>query len=106
MFPYNFKVWGYEPSELGTQWMGERVATVDLPRILRNLVFRKDDLSWGPNSTFPIPYAGGNRRDLCVLCSHLPEEKVHLGIKLTELNTSRRTLTFANGQVVKYDWCL
>src|SRR5262249_8463569 len=40
MLPYNRKVWAYDPSALGTGWMGERVAPVDLGRALRNLVLR------------------------------------------------------------------
>lgn len=38
MSPYNFKVWGHPPVELNTEWMGERVATIDFKRILRNMV--------------------------------------------------------------------
>jgi protoporphyrinogen oxidase len=45
MFPYNTKVWAFDPSALGVGWMGERVATVDLARVLRNLVFRRDDVT-------------------------------------------------------------
>ena len=35
LLPYNRKVWAYDSSLLGTGWVGERVAPVDLPRILR-----------------------------------------------------------------------
>ena len=59
MYPYNLKVWAYPPSALGVGWMGERVAPVDLARILSNLVHRKDDVSWGPNATFRFPLRGG-----------------------------------------------
>src|SRR5690606_12515819 len=34
MLPYNFKVWAYPPEEMNYRWIGERVATVDLSRIL------------------------------------------------------------------------
>ncbi len=37
MFPYNKKVWAYDPSKMNTEWMGERVATVDTQKILKNL---------------------------------------------------------------------
>ena len=37
LFPYNRKVWAYDPSALNVQWMGERVATVNLQRILENI---------------------------------------------------------------------
>ena len=59
LFPYNRKVWAYDPSALDVQWMGERVATVNLPRILENIALKRDDVSWGPNSTFRFPLHGG-----------------------------------------------
>jgi hypothetical protein len=31
-------VWGFDPSEMNTEWMGERVATVDLARLTGNIV--------------------------------------------------------------------
>ena len=58
MLPYNFKVWGYDPAKLDVGWMGERVATVDLARVLKNLVLRQDDRGWGPNATFRFPLHG------------------------------------------------
>jgi protoporphyrinogen oxidase len=45
LVPYNRKVWGYDPSEMNTEWMGERVATVDLARITANILSGKDDAS-------------------------------------------------------------
>lgn len=47
MFPYNFKVWANEPNKMNVEWMGERVAEVDFSRVLKNLVLKKDDVSWG-----------------------------------------------------------
>ena len=102
MFPYNRKIWAYDPSELAAQWMGERVATVDLSRVLRNLVRKKDDVSWGPNATFRFP-ARRDRRHLARACARLPQNKVHLGRKAVGINTAQRTLQFADGQTVDYD---
>ena len=31
----------------------------DLPRILENIALKRDDVSWGPNSTFRFPLQGG-----------------------------------------------
>ncbi len=39
--------------------MGERVATVDLNRVISNVVRQKDDIGWGPNATFRFPAKGG-----------------------------------------------
>ena len=72
MFPYNRKVWAYDPASLDVGWMGERVATVDLKRILANVVLRRDDVSWGPNSTFRFPAHGGTGAIWRAVAARLP----------------------------------
>jgi protoporphyrinogen oxidase len=59
MLPYNFKVWAYPPEEMSYEWIGERVAVTDLERVTRNIIFEKDDVSWGPNNMFRFPKFGG-----------------------------------------------
>ncbi|MCL4509157.1 MAG: NAD(P)-binding protein, partial [Chloroflexi bacterium] len=49
MLPYNFKVWAHPLESMDTQWQGDRVPSVDLRRILQNLLDDRDDVSWGPN---------------------------------------------------------
>jgi len=48
--PYNKKVWAYHPSLLSANWVGERVATVDMIKVLASVVNQKDDRGWGPNA--------------------------------------------------------
>ena len=57
--PYNWKVWAYPPESLACGWTGDRVAMVDLPRLVRNLAAFRDDVAWGPNNTFRFPRLGG-----------------------------------------------
>ncbi|MDB4917375.1 MAG: protoporphyrinogen oxidase [Gemmatimonadetes bacterium] len=103
MFPYNFKVWAYEPSQLGVDWMGERVATVDLARVLRNLVFQRDDVNWGPNATFKFPLHGGTGAIWDALAAKLPADRLECGRRLTAVDTANRVATFADGSVERYD---
>ena len=54
-----------------------RVASVDLTRILSNIVFRRDDVSWGPNNRFRFPKSGvpepsGNGWPTCAVASGPP----------------------------------
>lgn len=37
--PYNYKVWAFAPSQMSAQWMGERVPTVDVKRIMKVITF-------------------------------------------------------------------
>ena len=59
MRPYNFKVWAYPPCDLNYRWIGERVAKLDLERVVLNILEFRDDVSWGPNSMFRFPLRGG-----------------------------------------------
>jgi len=59
MLPYNYKVWGYDPSQLASDWIEERVATPDLKKISRSFFFHKTRDTWGPNAAFRFPKKGG-----------------------------------------------
>ena len=97
MYPYNRKVWAYPPSELGVGWMGERVATVDLARILANVVERRDDVSWGPNATFRFPLRGGTGAIWTSIASQLPYERINLCTRVSGIDTAARRLICDDG---------
>ncbi|CAA9229680.1 MAG: Amine oxidase, flavin-containing [uncultured Acidimicrobiales bacterium] len=59
MIPYNFKVWATPAELMNFVWIGERVSVVDTESILRNVILREDQVSWGPNNTFKYPLRGG-----------------------------------------------
>ncbi len=59
MLPYNRKVWAYPPDKMNYQWVGDRVATIDISRIEQNIKTKRDDISWGPNAVFHFPKKGG-----------------------------------------------
>jgi UDP-galactopyranose mutase len=59
MIPYNFKVWATPAELMNFVWIGERVSVVDTESILRNVILREEQVSWGPNNTFKYPLRGG-----------------------------------------------
>ena len=103
MLPYNRKVWAYDPSKLGVGWMGERVATVDLARVKRNIAARRDEVGWGPNATFRFPLHGGTGAIWRSLYDKLPPARRQLGRRAVEVRTRRREVHFADGSVERYD---
>ncbi len=103
MRPYNFKVWGFEPKELNVEWMGDRVATVDLARVLENLVRRRDDVAWGPNATFRFPATGGTGSIWGTLADRLPSERLLSGHRVTAIDPDRRVVRCENGADFGYD---
>lgn len=106
MFPYNRKVWAYDPAKLDVGWMGERVATVDLARIRRNLVAKRDDVSWGPNSTFRFPRRGGTGAIWQSLCGKLPPERIRFGRAVASVDVADKSVTFADGSSARYDYLI
>src|SRR5688500_8793751 len=59
MKPYNFKVWAHPPRMMNKEWIGERVAVLDINRAIKNVVRQSDDFGWGPNNQFKFPLMGG-----------------------------------------------
>jgi hypothetical protein len=53
------QVWGVPNTEMQCRWLGERVATVDVDRAVRNVIHGKEDAGWGPNAVFRFPKRGG-----------------------------------------------
>jgi protoporphyrinogen oxidase len=106
MFPYNRKVWGYDPAQLDIGWMGERVARVDLKRIIENLVLQRDDVSWGPNATFRFPARGGTGAIWNNLYGTLAPSRCVLRHGVTSVLSRERKVQLADGSVMAYDWMI
>ena len=54
---HDFQVWAYPTTAMQCDWLGERVATVDATRAIKNVIEGSEDAGWGPNAVFR--YAGG-----------------------------------------------
>lgn len=103
MLPYNFKVWGYAPEKLSFGWIAERVAVPDLMRIVRNIVQKKDDLSWGPNNQFKFPLRGGSGEVWRRLYSRLNAERMFFNHEVEKVSTSEQRVYFKDGHKEDYD---
>lgn len=103
MLPYNYKVWAHHPKQMQYKWIGERVATVDLKRILGNIVFNRDDVSWGPNNTFMFPKHGGTGQIWKTLASRLPQKKMHYNKEIQTVSLKKKELCFTDGTRARFD---
>ncbi|GAA4934411.1 protoporphyrinogen/coproporphyrinogen oxidase [Streptomyces coeruleoprunus] len=102
MLPYNLKVWATPPEEMGHQWIGERVATVDVDAVLRNVVLGEETRDWGPNSTFRYPLHGGTGH----LFERLAEpvvDRVRWHARVVAVDPGARYARTADGRVWAYD---
>jgi protoporphyrinogen oxidase len=103
MLPYNFKVWAHPPNLMSYHWVGERVATVDLIRIISNALDGKEDKGWGPNNYFRFPVRGGTGQIWRTLADRLPSGVFQPNRRCVRIQTANRTLYFEDGSREKYD---
>jgi len=103
LLPYNAKVWAYPPSELGHYWIGERVAQVDLERVILSLVDNTPDVSWGPNRQFKFPATGGTGEIWRRIAAGLPPGAVRYGARITSIDVQAKCLSFEDGTRTSYD---
>jgi protoporphyrinogen oxidase len=102
MKPYNFKVWAHPAELMNKEWIGERVAVLDVNRAIKNVVLGTDDFGWGPNNQFKFPLYGGTgefyRRFGKPLAGHYTLNK-----KVDFINLLKKEVRFSDGEIVKYD---
>jgi hypothetical protein len=46
------QVWAVPTAQMQADWLGERVATVDVDRAINNVIHGEEDAGWGPNAIF------------------------------------------------------
>jgi len=103
LFPYNWKVWAWPPERLSADWVGERVAVVDLDRALKSLALEVDDVSWGPNNTFAFPKQGGTGAVWRAVGRLLGEGTLRLGVSVRGVDAAQKTVELSTGERLGYD---
>ncbi len=105
MRPYNRKVWARPPELMAWDWIGDRVAVVDVDRVRANVASGSDDVSWGPNNRFRFPKRGGTGAVWRALADRLEARhpgRVQYGRALAAVDTQQRRARFADGAEVSY----
>ncbi|GBF94912.1 hypothetical protein Rsub_08155 [Raphidocelis subcapitata] len=102
MRPYNFKVWAVPTTLMQCGWLGERVATVDLPRAIANVVHGREDAGWGPNAVFRFPKRGGTGAVWRAVAALLPDERQRYNARVVSIDADARVARLAGGRAVRY----
>jgi protoporphyrinogen oxidase len=85
------------------QWLGERVATVDLKKIIQRILMHAEPyIGWGPNATFRFPKLGGTGAIWKSVASLLPRENVFFGKHLVGVDFENQIAKFSDGSVCQY----
>jgi protoporphyrinogen oxidase len=103
--PYNRKVWAHPLEELSWSWVGDRVALVDLVRVVENIRLHRDDVSWGPNHTFRFPRHGGTGAIWRTLARRLDQAapgRLQFGRRMTAVDTAAHVAAFDDGARIAY----
>ena len=103
LVPYNTKVWACPPAQMSYQWIGERVASVDLARITDNILMERDDPAWGPNNTFGFPLRGGTGAIWRAVAGLIPASHFRYRCSAVKVDTNTRTVLSAGGDEFEYD---
>lgn len=103
MKPYNFKVWAHPPKMMNKEWIGERVAVLDINRAIRNVILGSDDFGWGPNNQFKFPLMGGTGEFYRRIGKAIGHEHFSLNKKIDFINMMKKEIRFSDGEVVHYD---
>jgi protoporphyrinogen oxidase len=102
MFPHNRKIWTHPLEEMSYDWIGERISTIDIKRIFKNIIFSQDDTAWGPNSRFKFPLFGGTgeifRRFIPYIQGHL-----FLNKEVIKIDIENKEIIFSDSQKVAYN---
>jgi protoporphyrinogen oxidase len=99
MIPYARKLWTVEPSTMDFNWIGRRVPTPDVARIITGAL--TDDVEQvGATAQFWYPWRGGIEALPRALGARLTH--IELGRELTEIDVRRRIVRLADGDELEY----
>jgi protoporphyrinogen oxidase len=102
MEPYNRKVWGVPLDSMSREWIGERVSIIDIERIERNILEKRDDVSWGPNNRFRFPKHAGTGSIFEGIAMPF-RERIRFGAEIVHADLGQRVVTCADGAAFDYD---
>lgn len=106
MAPYNYKVWAFPVEQLWYGWVGERVAVVDLGKVLENIFLERDDVNWGPNNKFQFPKHGGTGAIWRSLAAQIGEKHIRYSTSVTAIDWQKRTVKTSEGETIPYEHLL
>ena len=101
--PYNFKVWAHPLEQMDYQWIGERVAVVDLERVIKNVIFDLDDIGWGPNNTFQFPKRGGTGAIWQGVADLVGRDKIRLNTPVCHVDLTNKLAIVNKDSRIKYE---
>jgi protoporphyrinogen oxidase len=90
--------------QMQCQWLGDRVATPDLKKATRNIVYQTEEVKWGRNVEFRYPTSGGSGGMWSAVARTLPADKFLLGAHgaVKHIDAEQKTVYFEDGSEICY----
>jgi protoporphyrinogen oxidase len=102
MFKYNFKVWNLPLEQISYAWIGQRISRPKIKGVLRDILFARDDVSWGPNNKFRFPLSGGTGEIFYRFAAHT-QDKLLLGKEIVRIDLKNKKIILGDGEICEYD---
>jgi len=100
MIPYARKLWTVEPSTMDFGWIGRRVPTPEVDRIL-NGALTDDVQQVGATAHFWYPWRGGIEELASALAERV--EAIELGCEVRAIDLDRRVVEIERGETLAFD---
>lgn len=105
MRPYNYKVWAIPTELMQCTWLGERVATANVAKVVENVIRNKFESNWGPNAVFRFPQEGGTGaiwKKVADRCCGDVKKHQRYNTQVTKINPEEHTVELSDGSKIKY----
>ena len=99
-FAYTRKYWTVEASELGVDWVGQRMYPPRLEEVVRGALMPANEGDFHYLKSFRYPAVGGYQAFMGAL---LRPDRIMLSKRVTRVDPDARALTFADGTEAAYD---
>jgi len=101
LLPYNAKLYGVDPEELTTEWVGWSVPRPSLEQVVRGALGAPNE-GMGYNPRFYVPTGGGIDCIARCLAGEV-EPSLELGVRVTAVDARARRVHLADGRELPYD---
>jgi protoporphyrinogen oxidase len=90
---------------MNKEWIGERVSTPPIERVLGNVILDRADVSWGPNATFKYPRYGGTG-ELFERMRPFVEDQLRLCAAVAGVDVATKQVVLSDGHRERFDLLL
>jgi len=84
-------------------WLGERVATANVAKVVENVLRNKEESGWGPNAVFRFPQEGGTGGIWKKVAALLPPEKQQYNAFVTNILAAEKKVQLSDGSTISYN---